>query len=74
MLPHGEYTKYIYQRIEILDQQSGEVVARGESRDVLISGFMANGFPFGFVTDEDGRQAGVWWEQVGKSLCKGASR
>jgi len=74
MRPHGEYNTYIYQRIEILDQHSGVIIARGESRDVLISGFMANGSPFGFVTDEDGRQLGVWWEQIGISLCKGASQ
>ncbi len=74
LLPQGEGAKYIYQRIEVLDQQSGVVIAAGEVRNLLISGFMNNGAPFGFRTDEDGRQLAVWWEQIGGSLCKGDSR
>jgi len=67
--PYGEYAHYIYQRVEILDPVHGKLQAAATRRDTLIAGFMADGWPFGFWTDGDGRQLAVWWEMDTHTHC-----
>lgn len=61
-LPYGEYSRYIYQQVEVIDPLDGGTLALTTRRDTLISGFMSDGTPYGFHSDPDGRQIAVWWE------------
>lgn len=65
----GEYSRFLYQRIEVMTATEGRLVASTVIRDSLVAGFMSDGSPFGFVSDLDGRQLAVWWNLVREPNC-----
>lgn len=68
-LDASEYSDFIYQRLEVVDAQTGELIAQAVRRDSLISGFTSDGTPFGFVADEGGNQVVVWWKMLYDRNC-----